>query len=73
MSFFQQQIKIYTMAQKKLEELNTEFLSSLEEYLKSKGEIKEEDQQKIHTAKEELQAAWIKIREVLMVLERIEI
>ncbi|OSZ77521.1 hypothetical protein CAP36_14165 [Chitinophagaceae bacterium IBVUCB2] len=61
------------MAQKKLEELNTEFLSSLEEYLKSKGEIKEEDQQKIHTAKEELQAAWIKIREVLMVLERIEI
>lgn len=73
MSFFLQQIKIYTMAQKKLEELNTEFLSSLEEYLKSKGEIKEEDQQKIHTAKEELQAAWIKIREVLMVLERIEI
>lgn len=58
---------------KRLEELNSESVLKLEEYLKSKEGLKEDDHKKLHTAKEEWQAAWIKIREVLMVLERIEI
>jgi hypothetical protein len=58
---------------KRLEELNSESLQNLEEYLKTKEGVKEDEYEKIHTAKEEWQAAWIKIREVLMALERIEI
>ena len=57
----------------KLEELNKESLQKLEDYVKAKKELKEEDHAKLHTAKEEWQEAWNKVVEVLMVLERIEI
>lgn len=58
---------------KKLEELNQESLQKFEDYLKSKGELKEEDHLKLHNAKEEWQVAWSKLMDALMVLERLEI
>lgn len=59
---------------KKLEEMHVEFLEKMEDYLQTKKDtLKEEDHQKLHTAKEEWQIAWEKIKEVLMTLERIEI
>ena len=59
---------------KKLEEMHVEFLEKMEDYLQTKkDELKEEDHQKLHTAKEEWQSAWERIKEVLMTLERIEI
>ncbi|MDZ4809481.1 MAG: hypothetical protein SGI96_14620 [Bacteroidota bacterium] len=58
---------------KKLAELHKESLQNLEDYIKLKKELKEDDQAKLHTAKEEWQVAWNKVVEVLMVLERLEI
>lgn len=58
---------------KKLEELNKESLQKLDEFVKTKEGLKEEDHKKLHSAKEEWQIAWNKLREALMVLERIEI
>ena len=58
---------------KKLEELNKESLQKLEDYMKTKGGLKEEDHEKVHKAKEEWQLAWNKLMEALLVLERIEI
>lgn len=58
---------------KKLEELNKESLQKLEDYVKTKDGLKEEDHEKLHRAKDEWQAAWAKLMEALMVLERIEI
>lgn len=57
----------------KLEELNKEALQKFEDYVKSKPEIKKEDHEQLHKAKDEWQAAWIKLRDALMVLERLEI
>lgn len=57
----------------KLEELNKESLQKLEDYVKAKGTLKEEDHEKLHQAKDEWQTAWNKLMEALMVLERIEI
>ena len=57
----------------KLEELNTESLQKLEDYLKTKGTLKDEHHEKLHTAKEEWQVAWNKLMEALLILERIEI
>lgn len=57
----------------KLEELNKESLQKLEDYVKAKGNLKEEDHDKLHQAKDEWQTAWNKLMEALMVLERIEI
>jgi Rad3-related DNA helicase len=58
---------------KRLEELNTESLQKLEEYLKTKETLLDEDHKNVHKAKEEWQAAWNKLMETLMVLERLEI
>jgi hypothetical protein len=58
---------------KKLEALNKESLQKLEEYLKTKGTLIEEDHEKVHKAKEEWQVAWNKLMEALIVLERLEI
>jgi hypothetical protein len=59
---------------KKLEELNKESLQKLEDYVASKkANLKEEDHEKLHHAKEEWQKAWNKLMEALMVLERLEI
>lgn len=59
--------------QKKLEELNQETLKKLDEYVETKSPLKEEHHEELHKAKAEWQAAWIKLREVLMVLERLEL
>jgi hypothetical protein len=58
---------------KKLEELNKESLQKLEDYVKMKGKLKEDDHEKLHRAKDEWQVAWNKLMEALIVLERIEI
>ncbi len=56
-----------------LEELNKAVLERLQEYAKKKEHLGDEERQKLHKAKEEYQASWSKLMEVLMVLERIEI
>lgn len=57
----------------KLDKLNKEALQKFDDYVKSKPEIKKEDHEALHQAKDEWQAAWIKLRDALMVLERLEI
>lgn len=57
----------------KLEELNKAKLEKVDEILQSKGEVSEENQEKISEAKKEWQASWNRFLEVLMVLERLEI
>lgn len=58
---------------KRLEELNNESLQKLEEYLKTKEALLDEDHEKVKKAKEEWQVGWNKLMEALMVLERLEI
>ena len=58
---------------KKLEELHKESLQKFDEYLNTKGPLKEEDHKQLHKAKEEWQIAWAKLMETLIVLERLEI
>ena len=45
----------------------------IEEYLKSKGQLKEDEHLKVVQAKEDWQLAWNKFMETLMVLERLEL
>jgi len=56
-----------------LDRLNKESLQQIEEYLKSKGELKKDEHLKVVKAKEEWQTAWNKLKETLMVLERLEL
>ena len=56
-----------------LNELHQDTVKKLEEFVKSKENLKEEDHEKLHAAKSEWQDAWNKLRDLLMVLERIEI
>lgn len=56
-----------------LEKLNTASLIQIEEYLKSKGRLKDDEHSKIVKAKEDWQMAWNKFLETLMVIERLEI
>jgi len=56
-----------------LDKLHKASTEKLEEYLKTKGELKQDDHEKVHTAKEEWAAAWAKLMETLLVLERLEI
>jgi hypothetical protein len=59
---------------KELEKLNKRSLERFEKYMaSSKDRFKEEEHQKITTAKEEWQIAWNKFMETLMMLERLEI
>ena len=57
----------------KLEHLNAETLRQFEDYLKSKGQLKDDEHLKVVKAHEDWQAAWNKFMETLMVLERLEI
>jgi hypothetical protein len=57
----------------KMEELNKETLKQFEDYLKSKGQLKEDEHIKVVKAREDWQTAWNKFMETLMVLERLEI
>ena len=56
-----------------LEKLNTASLMHLEEYLKSKGQLKEDEHLKVVKAKEDWQLAWNKFMETQMVIERLEL
>jgi hypothetical protein len=56
-----------------LEEMNKASLLKLEEFMKAKSALKEEDHQKVHKAKEDWQYAWNQLMETLVVLERLEI
>ncbi len=56
----------------KLEELNTESLLKLEEYMRT-GELAEEEHERLYQAKDEWQIAWNKMMETMLMLERLEI
>ena len=58
---------------KRLEELNKEVLAKLDEYIKSKGDVAEEHNEKIGTAKDKWQLAWNEFLETLVVLQKVEI
>ena len=58
---------------KKLEELNKESLRQFEEYLKSRGQLKDDEHIRVVKAHEEWQTAWSKFMETLIVLERLEL
>ena len=58
---------------KRLEELNKEALAKLDEYIKSKGEVAEEHNEKIGTAKDKWQSAWNEFLETLITLQKVEI
>jgi hypothetical protein len=57
----------------KLHELHKEVSNKFDEYIKAKGEVGKEHQDKIQKAKADWQNAWNKLMEVLMVLENLEI
>ncbi len=57
----------------KLEHLNAETLKQFEDYLKSKGQLQEDEHLKVVKAREDWQIAWNKFMETLMVLEKLEI
>jgi hypothetical protein len=57
----------------KLEHLNAETLRQFEDYLKSKGQLKDDEHLKVVKAREDWQTAWNKVMETLMVLERLEL
>ncbi len=57
----------------KFEELNKAKLEKVDEYLQSKTNVDQAQQQKIEDAKKEWQASWNKFMEVLLVLESLEI
>ena len=57
----------------KLEHLNEETLKQFEDYLKSKGQLREDEQLKVVKARDDWQLAWNKFMETLMVLERLEL
>jgi len=57
----------------KLNELHKASVEEVEEYLKKKGELKEDHHEKVQAAKDEWTNAWNKMMEALLVLERLEI
>ncbi|TMI96984.1 MAG: hypothetical protein E6H06_02700 [Bacteroidetes bacterium] len=58
---------------KRLEELHKEAFKNFDEYVKAKGKLEKEHQEKLHEAKTNWQNAWNKLIEAMMVLERLEI
>lgn len=57
----------------KLEDLNRETVKQFEEFLKSRGQLKEDEHLKVVKARDDWQTAWNKFMETLIVLERLEI
>ena len=58
---------------KKLEELHKKSVQRVDNYVKKKGKLKDENHEKLQQAKDEWQKAWAKLMDALIVLERIEI
>ena len=56
-----------------LHDLHKAAVEKVEEYLKTRGELKTDDHEKVHAAKDEWANAWNKMMEALLVLERLEI
>jgi len=56
-----------------LEDLNTESLKKIEEYLETKKNLSDEHREKLHEAKKNWQSSWTDLMDILMVLERLEI
>ena len=59
--------------QEQFEELHKQFVEKATAYADAKQGLKDEDKQKLHTAKEEWQAAWAKFLETIAYLEQLEI
>lgn len=57
----------------KLQDLNTETIRQFEEFLKSKGQLKNDEHLKVVKAREDWQTAWNKFMETLMVLDKLEL
>ncbi len=58
---------------KTLEDLNKQSLEKIDEYLRSKSNLKEEDHEKINQAKHKWQHSWAEFMDILMYLETLEI
>jgi hypothetical protein len=56
-----------------LEDLNKQSLEKIEEYLKTKKNLKDEHREKLHAAKSKWQSSWTDFMDVLMYLETIEL
>ena len=57
----------------KLEALNQQSLEKIEEFVKSKSNLKEEDHIKLTEAKHKWQSSWTEFMDILMYLENLEI
>ena len=57
----------------KLDELHKQSLESADAFIKSKGELSEQDKEKVDNAKKEWQESWNKFQEALLYIERLEI
>ena len=55
-----------------LEDLNTESLLKLEEYMRT-SPLTDDDHERLYQAKDDWQVAWNKLMETMLVLERLEI
>jgi len=57
----------------KLHRMHKRSVKKVDEYITTKGKLKKAQHQKLHTAKSEWDAAWNKMMEAMLVLERLEI
>ena len=58
---------------KRLEELHKEAFEKFDEYVKTKGQLEKEHEEKLDEERVNWQNAWNKLMETLLVLERLEI
>ena len=58
---------------KKLTELHAKSLKKVDEYIKTKGKLKKAQHTKVHAAKNEWDASWNKMMEMMLMLEKLEI
>lgn len=58
---------------KELDELNRKSLDKIDEYVKTKKNLRKEHHEKLDEAKKKWQATWSDLMEVLMYLETVEI
>lgn len=58
---------------KTLEELNKQSLDKIDDFLKTKAGLKEDDHEKIKEARQKWQSSWSEFMDILMYLETLEI